>query len=175
LRFPGAGGAIESTEDGVQSDRRSWGGIVMKALLVGPALLLSALPATAQDSVPFAGPRPVFVPGLYQTESRNSHFQNQPATAKVCVNSVDFDHFLDETVRQYQSSADFNKSCTLGETRRTPDGFAFAMDCKGSKTVITFHFSKDLMAQTIENLIPAHKSASSSILTMMRRVGDCPG
>jgi hypothetical protein len=147
----------------------------MKALLVGPALLLQVLPATAQDSVPFAGPRPVFVPGLYQTESRNSHFQNQPVTAKVCVNSVDFDHFLDETVRQYQSSATFNKSCTLGETRRMPDGFAFAMDCTGSKTIITFRFSKDLVAQTIENLIPAHKSASSSILTMMRRVGDCPG
>jgi hypothetical protein len=151
------------------------GGIAMKALLVGPALLLQVLPAAAQDAVPFAGPRPVFVPGLYQTESRNSHFRNQPATAKVCVNSVDFDHFLDETVRQYQSSADFNKSCMLGETRRMPDGFAFAMDCKSSKTIISFRFSKDLVAQTIENLIPAHKSASSSILTMMRRVGDCPG
>jgi hypothetical protein len=148
---------------------------MMKALLVGAALLLSALPANAQDSVPFAGPRPVFVPGLYETESRNSHFQNQPVTAKICVNSVDFEHFLDETLRQYRSSADFNKSCTLGDTKRTPDGFAFAMDCKGSKTILTFHFSKDLVAQTQQNLIPAHKSASSSILTMMRRVGDCPG
>jgi hypothetical protein len=153
----------------------SFEGKVMKALFVGPVLLLSALPADAQDSVPFAGPRPVFVPGLYRTESRNSHFQNQPVTARVCVNSVDFDHFLDETLRQYQSSADFNKSCALGETRRMPDGFAFAMDCKGSKTIIPFHFSKDLVAQTIQNLILAHKSASSSILTMMRRVGDCPG
>jgi hypothetical protein len=148
---------------------------MMKALLVGAALLLSALPANAQDSVPFAGPRPVFVPGLYETESRNSHFQNQPVTAKVCVNSVDFEHFLDETLRQYQSSADFNKSCTLGDTKRTPDGFAFAMDCKGSKTILTFHFSKDLVAQTQQNLILAHRSASSSILTMMRCVGECPG
>jgi hypothetical protein len=48
------------------------------------------------------------------------------------------------------------------------------MDCKGAKTVITFRFSKDLVAQTIETLIPQHKAASSSILTMMRRVGDCP-
>jgi hypothetical protein len=147
----------------------------MKAWLVGPALLLSALPANAQDSVPFAGPRPVFVPGLYESESRNSHFQNQPVKAKACVNSVDFDHFLDETLRQYQSSADFNKSCVLGETKRMPDGFAFAMACHGSKTIVTFRFSKDLLAQTIQNLIPAYKSASSSILTMMRRVGDCPG
>jgi hypothetical protein len=101
--------------------------------------------------------------------------RTQPVTAKVCVNSVDFEHFLDETLRQYQSSADFNKSCTLGDTKRTPDGFAFAMDCKGSKTILTFHFSKDLVAQTQQNLILANKSASSSILTMMRRVGDCPG
>jgi Protein of unknown function (DUF3617) len=147
----------------------------MKALFVGPALLLSVLSANAQDSVPFAGPRPVFVPGLYETESRNSHFQNQPVTAKVCINSADFEHFLDETLRQYQSSADFNKNCTLGETKRTPDGFAFAMDCKGSKTILTFHFSKNLVAETQQNLILAHKSASSSILSMMRRVGDCPG
>jgi hypothetical protein len=147
----------------------------MKALFVGPALLLSVLSANAQDSVPFAGPRPVFVPGLYETESRNSHFQNQPVTAKVCINSADFEHFLDETLRQYQSSGDFNKNCTLGETKRTPDGFAFAMDCKGSKTILTFHFSKNLVAETQQNLILAQKSASSSILSMMRRVGDCPG
>jgi hypothetical protein len=147
----------------------------MKAWFVAAALWLSVVPAGAQDSVPFAGPRPVFVPGLYETESRNSHFQSQPVKAKVCVNSADFDHFLDETLRQYQSSVDFNKSCVLGETRRAPDGFAFAMDCRGSKTIITFRFSKDLVAQTIQNLIPAHRSASSSILTMMRRVGDCPG
>jgi hypothetical protein len=70
---------------------------------------------------------------------------------------------------------DFNKSCALGETRRRPDGFAFAMDCKRSKTIITFRFLKDLVAQAIQNLILAQMSASSSILTMMSRVGDCPG
>src|SRR4030088_2477564 len=147
----------------------------MKAWFVDPALLLLALPASAQDSVPFAGRRPVFVPGLYETKSRTSHFQNQLVTARVCVNSIDFELFLDETLRQYQSSVDFNRSCALGEPSRTPDGFAFAMDCKGYKTIITFRFSKDLAAQTIQNLILAQKSASSSILTMMRRVGDCPG
>jgi hypothetical protein len=93
---------------------------VVKTWLVAAALLLPALPVNAQDSVPFAGARPVFVPGLYETESRNSHFQNQPVTAKVCVNSVDFEHFLDETLRQYRSSADFNKSCALGETTAFP-------------------------------------------------------
>jgi hypothetical protein len=40
---------------------------------------------------------------------------------------------------------------------------------------ITFRSSKDTVAQTTQNLIPAQKSASSSILTMMRRLGDCPG
>ena len=71
----------------------------MRSTAAFALLALSALPATAQDSLPFAGPRPVFVPGLYQTESRNSHFQNQPVTAKVCVSSTDFDHFRDETLR----------------------------------------------------------------------------
>lgn len=129
----------------------------------------------AQDAVPLITPKQVFVPGEYETESRNSHFQNQPAKSKTCVASIDFDHFRDETLQQYQSSESFNKSCTLGETRSMPDGFAFAMDCNGAKTIITFRFAKDLVSQTIETLITGYKAASSSILTMMRRVGDCPG
>jgi hypothetical protein len=67
------------------------------------------------------------------------------------------------------------KAGRLGETRRSPDGFAFAMDCKGSKSFVTFHFGKDLVAQEIENLIDRRKSASSSILTLMRRVGERAG
>ena len=69
----------------------------------------------------------------------------------------------------------FEKRLGVTLLKRTPDGFAFAMDCKGSKTILTFHFSKNLVAETQQNLILAHKSASSSILSMMRRVGDCPG
>ncbi len=38
-----------------------------------------------------------------------------------------------------------------------PDGFAFAMDCNGAKTVITFRFAKDLVSQTIETLITGYK------------------
>ncbi len=53
-------------------------------------------------------------------------------------------------------------------------GCAFAMDCNGAKTIITFRFAKDLVSQTIETLITGYKAASSSILTMMHRVGDCP-
>ncbi len=147
----------------------------MKAAIASLALVLSTSGVIAQDAVPLITPKPVFVPGMYETESRNSHFQNQPATSKTCIASADFDHFRDETLQQYRSSGSFNKSCTLGDTKNMPDGFAFAMDCRGAKTIVTFRFSKDLVAQTIETLITGYKAASSSILTMMRRVGDCPG
>ncbi len=144
---------------------------------VGAALVLAiaASAGQAQQSVPLLGPKPVFVPGLYESESRNSHFQNQPVKSTACVDSVDFDHFRDETLRQYRASPEFNKACVLGDTKDLPNGFAFAMDCKGSKTIVTFRFAKDLVSQTIENLIARRRSASSSILTLMRRVGDCPG
>ena len=55
------------------------------------------------------------------------------------------------------------------------NGFAFAMRCKGVKTILTFRFAKDLVSSTIETLIVDAPKYSSSILTMMRRVGDCPG
>jgi hypothetical protein len=48
------------------------------------------------------------------------------------------------------------------------------MACPGVKTVITYRFSRDLVATTIENFIKDASSASSSIPTMMRRIGDCP-
>lgn len=147
----------------------------MKAAIVSFAIALSLSSAIAQDAVPLITSKPVFVPGEYETECRNSHFQTQPAKSKTCVASVDFDHFRDETLQQYRSSESFNKSCTLAETKNMPDGFAFAMDCNGAKTIITFRFAKDLVSQTIETLITGYKPASSSILTMMRRVGDCPG
>ena len=53
--------------------------------------------------------------------------------------------------------------------------FAFAMQCKGSKTVLTYRFAKDMVSGTIENLIENAPKYSSSILTMMRRIGECPG
>ncbi len=147
----------------------------MKAIFVSVASALLVSGAMAQESVPLMTPKPVFVPGEYETESRNSHFQTQPAKSKTCIASADFDHFRNETLQQYRSSESFNKSCALGETKNTPEGFAFAMDCSGAKTIITFRFAKDLVSQTIETLITGYKAASSSILTMMRRVGDCPG
>lgn len=144
---------------------------------VGAALtvLLVASAAAAQNSAWTHGPKPVFVPGLYESESRNSHFQNQPSKAQVCIASADFDAFLSDTMAQFRSAPQFSKGCSLSETTRLPNGFALAMACPGVKTVMTYQFSKDQVASTIENLILQHKAASSSILTMMRRIGDCPG
>ena len=48
------------------------------------------------------------------------------------------------------------------------------MQCKGTKTILTFRFGKDMVSSTIENLIEKMPKYSSSILTMMRRVGECP-
>ena len=145
----------------------------MKAVLV--VLLILAAPAAAAQSAWIHGPKPVFVPGLYESESRNSHFQNQPSKATVCIASEDFDAFRNDTMTQYRSAPQFANGCSLSETAQMTDGFAIAMACKGVKTVLTYRFSKDQVASTIETIILQHKAASSSILTMMRRVGDCPG
>jgi hypothetical protein len=140
-------------------------------------LLCLASSALAQDkpqSAPLLGPKPAFVPGMYESESRNSHFQGEPIKSRACIASVDYDHFLAETMAQYRASPQFAKTCALSQTEPLANGFALAMACPGVKTVITYRFSKDLVAMTIENFIKSAPSASSSILTMMRRAGDCP-
>jgi hypothetical protein len=147
----------------------------VKALLAALAVISLAPIAAAQNAAWIHGPKPVFVPGLYESESRNSHFQNQPSKAKVCIVSADFDAFLADTMAQYRSAPQFSKGCSLSETTQLTDGFALAMACPGVKTVVTYRFSKDQVASTIETIILQHKAASSSILTMMRRVGDCEG
>jgi len=142
------------------------------------AALFLSLTATAfaqSSSAPLLEPKPTFVPGMYETESRNSHFQDQPVKSQTCIPSADFDAFRQETMAQYQKSPQFVKDCQLSDTRTLPNGFAFAMQCKGTKTILTFRFGKDMVSSTIENLIVSAPKYSSSILTMMRRVGDCPG
>ncbi|GJD95970.1 DUF3617 domain-containing protein [Methylobacterium iners] len=138
-----------------------------------PALL--GTPALAQEAAPLLTPKPVFVPGLYETESRNSAFQDQPANGQVCIASADFDAFRRETIAQYEASPQFLKACKPSDTRSLADGFAFAMDCRDSKIVLTFHFSKDLVSSTNQTLITRRPEHSSEILTLMRRVGECPG
>jgi hypothetical protein len=143
------------------------------------ASLVSAAGAQT-TSVPLLEPKPVFEPGMYATESRNSAFKDHPVTAKVCVPSADYDAFRDETMAQYKNAENIKKGCTLSETQKIKNGFAFAMQCKGTKTVLTYEFGKDtdgkgLVRGTIQNLIEAAPKYSSSILIMMRRIGECPG
>lgn len=76
---------------------------------------------------------------------------------------------------QYLKAPQFVKDCQLSDTKLLSNGFAFAMQCKGTKTILTFHFSKDLVSGTIQTLIVDAPKYSSSILTMMHRVGECPG
>jgi len=137
------------------------------------AALASA--AGAQTAAPLLEPKPAFVPGLYETESRNSAFQNQPVKSRTCLGAADFDAFRDETMAQYQKAPQFSNGCELSDTKSLGNGFTFAMRCKGTKTILTFRFAKDLVSSTIETLIVDAPKYSSSILTMMRRVGDCPG
>jgi len=153
------------------------------AVLAG--MLLSALcaPARAQTSVPLLEPKPVFVPGMYETEARNSALKNHPVTSKTCVTSVDYDAFRDETMAQYLKDYNVNnakKDCALSDLKTIKNGFAFAMACSGTKTVLTYEFGKDadgtqLVRGTIQTLIKAAPKYSSSSRIMMRRVGECPG
>jgi len=141
-------------------------------------LLASA--ANAQTSAPLLEPKPVFVPGMYETEARNSAFKNQPVKSRTCVPSADYDAFRDETMAQYQKADNIKNGCTLSDTKTLKNGFAFAMQCKGTKQILTYEFGKDesgqqLVRGTIQTLIQAAPKYSSSILIMMRRVGDCPG
>jgi len=128
----------------------------------------------AQTSVPLIEPKPVFTPGMYETESRNSAFQNQPVKSRTCIASADYDAFRDETMAQYEKSPQFVKDCRLSDTKALKNGFVFAMQCKGTKTILTYEFGKDLVRGTIHTLIETAPKYSSSILTLMRRIGDCP-
>jgi hypothetical protein len=152
-----------------------------------PALaLLAALlphPACAEqpspDAAPLIGPRPVFVPGLYETESRNSAFKTMgeagAAKSRTCLASADYEAFRRETLAQYEGNPQFLKACKLSDSRDLPDGFAFAMDCKESKIVLAFHFAKDRVTSTNQTLFPRQRALSSEILTLSQRVGECEG
>jgi hypothetical protein len=139
------------------------------------AVFVACSSARPQTAVPLIEPKPVFTSGLYETESRNSAFLDQPAKSRTCIASRDYDAFRDETMTQYQKSPQFVKDCRLSDTRAIKNGFGFAMQCKGSKTVLTYEFEKDLVRGTIDTLIESAPKYSSSILIMMRRIGNCPG
>jgi hypothetical protein len=130
--------------------------------------------ARSQSPVPLIEPKPVFAAGLYETESRNSSFPDQPVKSRTCLASADYDAFRDETMAQYRG-APVLKDCRLSDTKTLKNGFGFAMQCQGTKTVLAYEFDKDLVRFTIDTLIESAPKYSSSILTMMRRIGDCPG
>jgi hypothetical protein len=139
------------------------------------ALAVSLVPlATAQTAAPLLEPKPPFAPWYYETESRNSHFPQSGPKAKVCIASVDFDAFRRETIDQYLKSPQFMRACDLSESKPLPDGFAFAMNCKQTKIVSVFHFSRDMVSDEMTTIIPAAATASSKILPIMRRIGNCP-
>jgi len=147
------------------------------------ATLALAGAAQAQTSVPLLEPKPLFMPGMYETEARNSAFKNHPVTSKTCVASADYDAFRDETMAQYQKDYNLNnvkKDCAVSDIKSIKNGFAFALACSGTKTLLTYEFGRDadgapLVRGTIQTLIKAAPKYSSSILIMMRRVGECPG
>jgi hypothetical protein len=139
------------------------------------AFLALASTANAQTSAPLLEPKPPFAPGMYETEARNSAFKDHPIKSRTCVASADFDAFRDETMAQYQAADNIKNGCTLSDIKTLKSGFAFAMQCKGTKTILTYEFGKDLVRGTIQTLIQPAPKYSSSILIMMRRVGDCPG
>ena len=85
--------------------------------LAAAAFAALATTAAAQTSVPLLEPKPVFTPGMYETESRNSAFQDQPVKSTTCIASADFDAFRDETMAQYQASPQFVKDCKLSDTK----------------------------------------------------------
>ena len=148
--------------------------------LLAACICLVATAANAQTSVPLLEPKPVFTPGMYETEARNSAFKNQPVKSRTCVPSADYDAFREETMAQYNTASNIKVGCTLSETRTLKNGFAFAMQCKGSKQILTYEFGKDSSGQdlvrgTIQTFMKDAPKYSSSILIMMRRVGDCPG
>lgn len=152
-----------------------------KHLLIFAFALVALAPAArAQTSVPLLEPKPTFTPGMYETEARNSHFKDTPVRSRSCVASADFDAFRDETMKAYVTADNIKVGCALSETKTIKNGFAFAMQCKGSKQVLTYEFGKDekgdqLVKGTIQTFMQAAPKYSSSILIMMKRVGDCPG
>ena len=156
---------------------KSLAALSCSAILLLVSLAMAQQPS--QDAAPLLTAKPTFVPGLYETESRNSAFKDMgeagAAKSRVCIASADYEAFRRETLSQYTGDADFLKRCKLSDSRDLADGFAFAMDCKESKIVLTFHFSRDLVSSTTQTRTPSRPQFASEILTLSRRVGECDG
>ena len=93
--------------------------ILAKQVRAGASIFVTLVAvARAQTAAPLLEPKPAFVPGLYETESRNSAFKDQGIKSKTCFASTDFDTFRDETMAQYQKAPQFSNGCQLSDTNR---------------------------------------------------------
>lgn len=86
-------------------------GIVLGAC----AVLVLCNSARSQSSVPLGEPKPVFAAGLYETESRNSSFPDQPVKSRTCLASANYAAFRDETIAQYREAPAL-KDCHLSDS-----------------------------------------------------------
>jgi hypothetical protein len=147
--------------------------VFAKPLLISFLIMLGVLSAaSAQTAAPPLEPKPTFSPGMYETEARNSAIPNAPVKSRLCIASADYDAFRDQEIDQYRKSDLVKQGCKLGDTETLKNGFGFTWRCPGSKSTLSYEFSKDLVRQTIEVLVAT--AQKQSILTMLRRVGDCP-
>ena len=147
--------------------------MLAKPQLVSFLIILGVVSAAgAQTAAPPLEPKPTFSPGMYETEARNSAIPNAPVKSRLCIASADYDAFRDQEIDQYRKSDLVKQGCKLGDTETLKNGFGFTWLCPGTKSTLTYEFSKDLVRQTIEVLVAA--APKQSILTTMRRVGDCP-
>jgi hypothetical protein len=147
--------------------------VFAKPLLISFLIMLGVLSAaSAQTAAPALEPKPTFSPGMYETEARNSAIPNAPVKSRLCIASADYDAFRDQEIDQYRKSDLVKQGCKLGDTETLKNGFGFTWLCPGSKSTLSYEFSKDLVRQTIEVLVAT--AQKQSILTMLRRVGDCP-
>ena len=125
-----------------------------------------------------AAPRPlapVFIPGLYQTETRTSAAPEEGIKRTDCLASIDYDAFRRETIARYLKQPQFTKVCSLSAAKPIAGGFAFAMDCDGAKSIIAYEVAKGFVSSTTRTIVAARPEYSSTILTLSRRVGDCKG
>jgi hypothetical protein len=147
--------------------------VFAKPLLISSLIMLGVVSvAGAQTAAPSLEPKPTFSPGMYETEARNSAIPNAPVKSRLCIASANYDAFRDQEIDQYRKSDLVKQGCKLGDTETLKNGFGFTWLCPRTKSTLTYEFSKDLVRQTIEVLVTS--APKQSILTMMRRVGDCP-
>jgi hypothetical protein len=137
------------------------------------ALVVAASAARAQTAPPAAAP--IFAPGLYETESRNLSLPGPPVKSTVCIALADYAAFRAKTMADYRNGPQiFKQDCRLGDDTAVANGFTLSMQCQGVKSVLTWAFEKDMVRLTILTLMGNAPKPVATILTTMRRTGDCP-